>query len=197
MKRESEVLLLFDPSHKNGMVKHRENGIWYSLNVCEVMFSSGNLTEKIRVSSLASSHETVLDLYAGIGYFTLSFLVHSRVAFVFACEVNQNAVKYLKSNMTLNKIDPTRYAIFEGDNRETTKELIDKCDRVNLGLLPTSEPGYFPAIRALKAQGGVLHVHENVENKQESKKAAEICNTLIEICQSFEHKKSWKVQLLI
>jgi tRNA G37 N-methylase Trm5 len=36
------------------------------------------------------------------------------------------------------------------------------ADRVLLGLLPSSVTGWPLAARALKATGGVLHVHENV-----------------------------------
>ena len=35
-------------------------------------------------------------------------------------------------------------------------------DRVNLGLIPSSEAGWPTACRALKPQGGILHVHANV-----------------------------------
>ena len=44
------------------------------------MFSAGNISEKIRVAGFRCVGETVVDLYAGIGYFTLSvlhsFLLH-------------------------------------------------------------------------------------------------------------------------
>ena len=58
-------------------MRHRENGVVYEFDVTKCMFSSGNGTEKDRISRLAKSHETVLDLYAGIGY------LHYFVAFKF------------------------------------------------------------------------------------------------------------------
>ena len=37
------------------------------------------------------------------------------------------------------------------------------ADRVNLGLIPSSQAGWFTACKALKpSSGGVLHIHENV-----------------------------------
>merc|ERR1711971_435306 len=145
-----------------GMVRHRENRVWYEFNVTKVMFSSGNLTEKIRVAKLAKSTDIVLDLYAGIGYFTLSYLVHGNVQFVYCCEINPNSIESLRRNMKLNKIDQSRYEILEGDNVQTTADLVNRVDRVNLGLLPTSELGWEPAIRALKVEGGMMHIHHNV-----------------------------------
>jgi hypothetical protein len=39
------------------------------------MFSPGNISEKLRVASFDCEGETVVDLFAGIGYFTLPYLV--------------------------------------------------------------------------------------------------------------------------
>lgn len=42
------------------------------------MFSSGNITEKMRVARFDCSGQVVVDLYAGIGYYTLPYLVHAK-----------------------------------------------------------------------------------------------------------------------
>jgi tRNA G37 N-methylase Trm5 len=43
------------------------------------------------------------------------------------------------------------------------------ADRVNLGLIPSSEVGWEAALRALRPEtGGVLHVHGNVDIDEES-----------------------------
>lgn len=59
----------------NGWVDHRENGILYSFDATKCMFSWGNLSEKLRMGNMACEHEVVVDLFAGIGYFVLPFLV--------------------------------------------------------------------------------------------------------------------------
>lgn len=59
----------------NSWVNHRENGITYSFDATKCMFSSGNLSEKLRMSRLDCTNEIVVDLFAGIGYFSLPFLV--------------------------------------------------------------------------------------------------------------------------
>ncbi|XP_014067857.2 tRNA wybutosine-synthesizing protein 2 homolog [Salmo salar] len=63
------------------------------------MFSAGNITEKLRVASFNCSGETVVDLYAGIGYFTIPFLVHAGASHVHACEWNPDAVEALQRNL--------------------------------------------------------------------------------------------------
>ena len=59
----------------SGWVDHRENGILYSFNATKCMFSWGNLSEKRRMARLSCTDEVIVDLFAGIGYFVLPFLV--------------------------------------------------------------------------------------------------------------------------
>jgi hypothetical protein len=183
----------------------------YHFDCTKVMFSSGNGTEKARIVrnvmeeniaeifSEEGEGETVVDLYAGIGYFTLPLLVHtvvptnekkdaaaasassssvsvaapstSKLRFLHACELNPNSLTALHNGLVLNKIAPSRYAVHAGDNRraELTAELNCTADRISLGLLPSAEDGYRPALRMLKERGGVLHVHANIpEHSYES-----------------------------
>jgi tRNA G37 N-methylase Trm5 len=49
-------------------------------DVTKSMFASGNGTERMRVARFPAAGETIVDLYAGIGYFTLPYLIHARAA---------------------------------------------------------------------------------------------------------------------
>ncbi|NXC56996.1 TYW2 protein, partial [Aleadryas rufinucha] len=158
MRTPSVTLLL----GQDGWVEHVDNGIRYTFDVTKCMFSPGNITEKLRVASLPCSGEVLVDLYAGIGYFTLPFLVHAGAAFVHACEWNSHAVEALHRTLVLNGVQD-RCHIHAGDSRQL--ELQDVADRVNLGLIPSSEEGWPVACRVLKKDtGGVLHIHHNVES---------------------------------
>ncbi|XP_053554946.1 tRNA wybutosine-synthesizing protein 2 homolog [Bombina bombina] len=156
-KRSPTVALLVGD---NGWVEHVDNGIRYTFDVTKCMFSAGNISEKQRVASLCCTGEVVVDLYAGIGYFTLPYLIHAKASFVHACEWNPDAVTALRENLKLNGVSD-QCQIHEGDNRQI--KLQDVADRVNLGLIPTSEPGYPVACRVLKNTGGILHIHHNVD----------------------------------
>ncbi|NXX17612.1 TYW2 protein, partial [Podargus strigoides] len=159
MRSPSVTLLL----GQDGWVEHVDNGIRYTFDVTKCMFSPGNITEKLRVASLPCSGEVLVDLYAGIGYFTLPYLVHAAAAFAHACEWNGHAVEALRRNLALNGVQD-RCHIHHGDSRQL--ELQDVADRVNLGLIPSSEEGWPVACRVLKKDtGGVLHIHHNVETR--------------------------------
>jgi tRNA G37 N-methylase Trm5 len=71
----------------NGWVEHKENGILYCLDITRCMFSSGNVTEKARMGRLQCARETVVDLFAGIGYYTLPLLVHAGMPALLQCLV--------------------------------------------------------------------------------------------------------------
>ncbi|XP_030622557.1 tRNA wybutosine-synthesizing protein 2 homolog [Chanos chanos] len=145
---------------ESSYVTHTDNHIRYEFDVTKCMFSFGNITEKLRIASFNCSGETVVDLYAGIGYFTLPYLVHAGAAHVHACEWNPDAVAALQRNLHLNGVSD-RCTVHQGDNRQLT--LQDVADRVNLGLIPSSKDGWPVACQLLrKDTGGVLHIHENV-----------------------------------
>ncbi|XP_051878414.1 tRNA wybutosine-synthesizing protein 2 homolog isoform X2 [Pristis pectinata] len=159
------TLLLGD----DAWVHHVDNGIRYTFDITKCMFSSGNITEKLRVSSFDCTGEVVVDLYAGVGYFTLPFLVHAGAAFVHACEWNPNAVAALLKNLELNKVSD-RCKVHSGDNRQLL--LRNVADRVNLGLIPSSEEGWPIACQLLKEdRGGILHIHNNVSLYPEKRDA--------------------------
>jgi len=146
-----------------GWVTIRENGLSYSFDITKVMFSSGNVSEKARVSKLRCHDQVVVDLYAGIGYYVLPYLLHAGARLVYACEWNDHSLRALEYNLAANRVERGRCIVLAGDNRLTTSSLpMGIADRVNLGLLPSSEDGWPIAVRLLKDEGGWLHVHANL-----------------------------------
>ncbi|KAG5180766.1 hypothetical protein JKP88DRAFT_279239 [Tribonema minus] len=129
-----------------------------------VMFCTGNITEKLRVARLPARGETIVDLYAGIGYYALPYLAHAGAARVHACEWNPQSVAALRANVAaLSAAAAERCTIHHGDNRDPAlrRALSGVADRVNLGLLPSSEDGWPVAAAVLRSTGGWCHVHGN------------------------------------
>jgi tRNA G37 N-methylase Trm5 len=98
---------------------------------------------------------------SSIGYFTLPYLVKAGAAHVYACEWNPHAVEALRRNIVINSV-ADRCTVLEGDNAKVAPRNV--ADRVNLGLIPSSERGWPVACAALRQdKGGWMHVHDNVE----------------------------------
>ena len=152
--RESGVEMLLGD---DDWVVRRESGVDYGYPMTRCMFSAGNVNERRRMGEVASEGEVVVDLYAGIGYYTLPALVHGGST-AHACEWNPEAVKALRWGLEANGVED-RCTIHEGDNRIAAQSLGGVADRVFLGLLPSSEEGIEVALGALSPSGGTLHIH--------------------------------------
>jgi tRNA wybutosine-synthesizing protein 2 len=135
---------------------HRENGILYKLDVRKVMFSSGNIDEKRRMGELDCRDETVVDMFAGIGYFSLPLAVHAGASRVMACEINPVAFGYLRQNMALNRVEQVVQPVL-GDNRDLPGRGF--ADRVVMGYVGTTDH-FLPKAFELIRPGGVVHYHE-------------------------------------
>jgi tRNA wybutosine-synthesizing protein 2 len=138
---------------------HTENGIRFKMNPQRIMFSSGNMAERRRMATISNSCETVVDLFAGIGYFSLPIAVYSKPKKIFACEINPIAYRYLCANVVLNHVTDIVEPLL-GDNRKTAPK--DCADRVILGYLHESQTFLMVALECLKNQSGILHYHEIV-----------------------------------
>jgi tRNA wybutosine-synthesizing protein 2 len=155
--REPVVEVIYGSSQTETI--HIENGIRFKIDPQRIMFSSGNIEERRRMATIAHVDETVVDLFAGIGYFTLPIAVYSKPKRIFACEINPVAYDYLCKNVVLNHVSHIVEPCF-GDNRIVAPK--DCANRVILGYL--HDPWEFlpVAFQCLEHQVGMLHYHELV-----------------------------------
>jgi len=145
-------------------VEFSDYGVSFGFDASKVMFSSGNVTERHRIGSIDMKGETVVDAYAGAGYYTLPMLVRSQAGHVHACEMNPASIEGLKWAAAKNGVDE-QLSVHEGDNQATLPKLVGVADRCHLGLLPSSEAVWQHALACLKPTGGWLHVHMNVKKE--------------------------------
>ena len=155
--RKPVVEVIFGPTITETI--HVENGIRFKVDPQKIMFSSGNITERQRMATIANKNDTVVDLFAGIGYFTLPMAVYSQPKKIFACEINPVAFKYLCTNVVLNHVSRIVEPLF-GDNRKNAPK--DCANRVILGYLKDPQDFLRVALECLRNNSGILHYHELV-----------------------------------
>jgi len=147
---------------------HLENGCRFKLDAAKVMFSPGNVHERKRIVDMVAPRETITDLFAGIGQFSIPIAVHARPRRIHAIEINQIAHGYLSENVRINKVGNIINPIL-GDCTKVAPKGI--ADRVIMGIIHVTHL-YLPlAMEALKAEGGVIHYHETSPSNLKFKRA--------------------------
>ncbi len=141
---------------------HKENHCLFKLDVSQIMWSKGNTTERKRITELAQEKETVVDLFAGIGYFSIPLAVHSQVEKIYSLEINPTAYDYLCQNITLNQVNNVIEPLM-GDCRDLAPNGV--ADRVLMGYIGNTHHYLDVALDTLKEEGGVIHYHESVPDK--------------------------------
>ena len=156
-KREPVIKLLYGSDTKT---INKENGCLFKLDLRKVMWSKGNNNERIRIARLVEDRETIIDMFAGIGYFSIPIGVHSKAKQVYSIEINPNSFHYLQENIKLNKINNITPIL--GDCINITPNY--KADRIIMGYVKTTHHYLKVAIDSLN-KGGVIHYHETVPEK--------------------------------
>ncbi len=147
---------------------HKENGVVFHLDARAVMFSPGNLRERMRMSRLGQG-EVVVDMFAGIGYFSIPMAVHSRPRRVLAIELNPQSYQFLCQNIRANEVQDIVQPILGDCALETPQGI---ADRVLMGMVQVTNRYLETGIAALKP-GGTLHYHQTIPSWQFPEAAVE------------------------
>ncbi|MDO8726123.1 MAG: class I SAM-dependent methyltransferase family protein [Candidatus Methanoperedens sp.] len=150
---------------------NKENGCLFKLDAMRIMYSQGNLAERKRMSRLGKG-EVVVDMFAGIGYFSIPMAVHSKPDKIFAIEINPVSFGYLRENISLNRVENIIEPV-EGDCASFTQRGI--ADRVIMGYFD-AHPYLENGISAL-VHGGMVHYHEAVPEAVEDRPVTRVVET--------------------
>jgi len=143
---------------------HREHGCMYFMDVRDVMFSKGNKAEKVRLAKLVKRGETVVDMFAGIGYWTIPMAVNAKPAKIYAIDINPKAAAFLEKNTWLNGVQG-KVEILRGDCRKFAFGLKGVADRVVMGYLKGTER-FLPFAIMMGKRDFTIHYHDVLHEKQ-------------------------------
>ncbi len=135
---------------------HTENGVKYHLDVSKIMFSKGNLNERQRLIKKVKHNETVVDMFAGIGYFSLPIAKHTKAKKIVAIEKNLDAFRFLKNNIQLNNL--ANVQTIWGDCRDFAKSVTNFADRIIMGYFPDTEE-FLPHAVRIANNNAIVHFH--------------------------------------
>jgi len=139
---------------------HREYGCLFKVDLAKCYFSPRLSFERMRIARLVQTCEVVINMFAGVGCYSIIIAKHSEAEKVYSIDINPVAVKYIEENAKLNKIED-RVVPVKGDAKVVIEEKFQNtADRV---LMPLPEKAYEYldyAVFALKPTGGYIHYYD-------------------------------------
>ncbi len=149
---------------------HREHGCLFKLDLDKVMWSAGNKGERARLAGMVGKKDNVVDMFAGIGYWTVP--VARKARRVTAIDINPKALAFLEQNLKLNGLSQ-KVKVIRGDCRNVAEELAGTADRVIAGWLDDTL-AYFPAALKMAKKGAIIHYHEALPADQVEARAEDL-----------------------
>ncbi len=149
------------------IVEHKEHNVIYRFDITKIIFSKGNINERKYLATLVRDGEIIVDMFAGIGYFSLPIARHKKPAKIYSIELNPESYNYLVKNVKLNHLEEIIIPI-HGDCKEEVIKLSKsgiKADKVIMGVFPAPRGYIKEALTLLKENGTIYHYEGVVERE--------------------------------
>jgi len=143
---------------------HRENRCVFEVDLARAYFSPRLLHERARIAELSSNsgtQERVLNMFSGVGCFSITIAKRSSKTHVYSVDLNPYAVKYQLKNVKLNKVKGKVTTVF-ADARHIAEDLLKGC--MHRVLMPLPVKAYAcldSALTAIGPEGGTIHYYDS------------------------------------
>ena len=153
--------------------EYKEFGCKFTVDVENAFFSPRLSTERERISNLVQNGEIVVNMFAGVGMFSI-MIAKKKKCTVYSIDINPIAAKLCERNILSNKILGNVISI-NGDAAKTIQEQLEnKSDRTLMLLPERSDEFLKSAIDATKSCG-IIHYYSHIhaDKKSEAGKLSE------------------------
>ena len=138
---------------------HRENMLRFMVDVEKCYFSPRLSTERARIADLVEDGEVVLNMFAGVGPYSITIAKRKR-AEVYSNELNETAYRLHLENNKLNKVE-ARVKMLNLDAAVLPDHLKARFDRI-LMPHPSQSDRFLETARGLLKEGGWIHYYRHV-----------------------------------
>ena len=149
---------------------HRENGCTFELDIAKVYFNPRLATERERVENRIGKNDTVFDMFAGVGPFSILMAKRSSSRRVYAAEKNPVACEYLRANIEKNRVENVH--VFEKDVRAHPPI---RADAIIMNL-PHSAHDFLDVAMRAAGQGAHIFCYTISPEAALKERAARICS---------------------
>lgn len=152
----------------NTETEYREFGCRFVVDVEKAFFSPRLSTERNRIAELVQDGETVINMFGGVGMFSI-IAAKMKKCTVYNIDLNPHAAKLCEQNIKLNKKLAGTVISIHGDAAQVIKErLQDKGDRT-LMLLPERSDEFLDSAISATKSSGIIHYysHQHADKGQD------------------------------
>jgi tRNA (guanine37-N1)-methyltransferase len=154
------------------VTEYKEHGCRFKVDVAKAYFSPRLSTERQRIAELVGDNEVVVNMFAGVGTYSVVIAKKVKSCKVYSIDSNPVANDLCIENARLNKV-ADRVVPICGDAAEIcSSQLAGAADRVLMPLPERAKEFVGPAVLALKESGGVVHYFAHVRAEAGNKKQA-------------------------
>ena len=153
--------------------EYKEFGCRFTVDVENAFFSPRLSTERERIANLVTDGEVVVNMFAGVGMFSIMAAKKKRCT-VYSIDINPVASSLCERNIISNKLLGKVISI-NGDASKIIKEQLEnKSDRTLMLLPERSDEFLKSAINATKS-GGIIHYYSHIhaDKKSDASKLSE------------------------
>lgn len=154
----------------NTRTVHKEYGLSFSVDLSKAYFSPRLATERRRVTQKVKEGEMIIDMFCGVGPFSVMIAKNVPGVKIFGIDSNPNAIKYFMENIRINHIG--NVIPIQGDVRDML-ESMEPADRIIMDLPQKSFEFFEYALKALK-EVGTIHYYEILTDVEAAERADEL-----------------------
>ncbi len=168
------------------ITEHHEHSVRIFVNVCKTYFSPRLSNEHKRVADRILKGEIVVDMFAGVGPFSLHIAKQTE-AKIYAIDINKTAIENLDTSVTLNKLKGEIIS-FHGNCRDILNK-IPQADKVIMNL-PSKSGEYLDVACKIIKPKGIIYFYHFVPDKNPEERIKKILDENLQLL-------NWKIEKVI
>ena len=135
---------------------HKEYGCRYAVDLAKAYFTPRLSTERERILLWIKPGDVVVDMFAGVGPYSILIAKKASPKKVIAIDKNPAAVEFLRRNVVLNSVDNVE--VIEGDANVEAERFAGIADHVIMNL-PHNAYDFLDSAVKLAKSGGMIHYY--------------------------------------
>jgi len=136
---------------------HKEYGCRYQVDLEKAYFTPRLATERVRIMEQIKDGEIVVDMFAGVGPYSIPIAKNSSVKQVIAIDKNPHAVELLRKNIELNSVE--NITAIEGDANVEAEKYATMANHVIMNL-PHNAHYFLDAAIKLCEPNAIIHYYD-------------------------------------